>query len=182
MMMIISTATEVVTSDPEAYAWANLRKFQNVELVEQSIMRLNSSDPPSRRNARKQARQIRYCLIQAREYFTAAKAVSLATKPTLQYYGVMSLALAEILLKQTGDSSLDRARHHHRHHGLLFREHIEGSDSPHLLDQFDPSDIRSVELQEGRTIVGSVNPIQIEAVRDRLFSLGELLVSEGLHS
>jgi predicted ATPase len=54
--------------------------------------------------------------------------------------------------------------------------------SPHLLDQFDPADIRSVELQEGKTIVGPVNPIQIGAVRDRLFSLGELLVSEGLHS
>lgn len=34
----------------------------------------------------------------------------------------MCLALAEILLKQTGDSSLDRARQQHRHHGLLFRE------------------------------------------------------------
>jgi hypothetical protein len=54
--------------------------------------------------------------------------------------------------------------------------------SPHLLDQFDPSDIRSVELHEGKTIVGLVNSIQIGVVRDRLFSLGELLVSEGLHS
>lgn len=33
----------------------------------------------------------------------------------------MSLALAEILLKQSGDSSLDRARSQHRHHGLEFR-------------------------------------------------------------
>lgn len=54
--------------------------------------------------------------------------------------------------------------------------------SPHLLDQFDPGNVRSVELQEGRTIVSPINPTQVEVVRERLFSLGELLVSEGLHS
>jgi ABC-type multidrug transport system ATPase subunit len=53
--------------------------------------------------------------------------------------------------------------------------------SPHLLDQFDPADIRSVELYDGKTVVGPVSRLQVEAVRDRLFSLGELLVSEGLH-
>jgi hypothetical protein len=57
-------------------------------------------------------------MIQAREYFLAANAVSIATKPNLLYYGTMSLALAEILFKQTGDSSIDRARSEHRHHGL----------------------------------------------------------------
>jgi hypothetical protein len=47
--------------------------------------------------------------------------VTLAVKPVLYYYSAMSLALAELLLKQTGDSSLDRAREQHRHHGLDFR-------------------------------------------------------------
>ncbi len=120
--MILTSARNVATSDPESFAWANLRKYQNVELVEHAIVTLHSLTKNNRRNARKQARQLRYCLIQAREYFSAAKNVTLATKPTLQYYGLMSLALAEILLKQTGDSSLDRARQQHRHHGLLFRE------------------------------------------------------------
>ncbi len=54
--------------------------------------------------------------------------------------------------------------------------------SPNLLDQFEPSDIRSVELHDGKTIAGPVSPLQMAVVRDRLFSLGELLVSEGLHS
>jgi hypothetical protein len=120
--MILVSARKVVTSDPEAFAWANLRKYQNVEFVEREIISLHNLERQQQRNARKQARQLRYCLIQAREYFTAAKNVTLATKPTLQYYGIMCLALAEILLKQTGDSSLDRARQQHRHHGLLFRE------------------------------------------------------------
>ena len=57
-------------------------------------------------------------MVQAREYFTAADAVSIATKPNLLYYGTMSLALAEILLKQSGLSSLDKARSENRHHGL----------------------------------------------------------------
>ena len=131
--MILTTARSVATSDPEAYAWANLRKFQNVDLVEQRIVELHALKPSMRANARKQARQLRYCLIQAREYFSAAKGVSLATKPTLQYYGLMSLALAEILFKQTGNSSLDRARQHHRHHGLLFREQGAGPQSLDLV-------------------------------------------------
>lgn len=120
--MILQSARKITTSDPEAFAWASLRRYQNVELVEQNIVALHSLERSDRRNARKQARQLRYCLIQAREYFSAAKGVTLATKPTLQYYGLMCLALAEILLKQTGDSSLDRARQQHRHHGLLFRD------------------------------------------------------------
>jgi hypothetical protein len=33
----------------------------------------------------------------------------------------MSLALAEILMKQTGESSLDRARNIHNHHGLIIK-------------------------------------------------------------
>jgi predicted ATPase len=54
--------------------------------------------------------------------------------------------------------------------------------SPHLLDQFDPADVRSVELHDGKTVVGPVSSLQLQAVRDRLFSLGELLISEGVHS
>jgi hypothetical protein len=77
--------------------------------------------PKWRDHVRKQAQQLRYCLIQAREYFSAAGSVSIATKPNLLYYGTMSLALAEILFKQSGDSSLDKARSEHRHHGLSMR-------------------------------------------------------------
>ena len=52
--------------------------------------------------------------------------------------------------------------------------------SPELLDQFEPSDVIAVEMAGGKTQVGRVNEVQIGAVRDRLFSLGELLASEGL--
>lgn len=47
----------------------------------------------------------------------------------LLYYSLMNLAIAEILLKQSGDSSLDRAREQHRHHGLSFSLNpISGKD------------------------------------------------------
>jgi hypothetical protein len=118
-MGTIRFTRKVHTSDPSAWAWAGLRKFQNVELVSGRITQLHEIDPKWAKRVQKQARQLRYCLIQAREYFTAAQAVSLATKPNLLYYGTMSLALAEILFKQSGDSSLDWARSEHRHHGLL---------------------------------------------------------------
>ena len=116
--MIIANARKVRTSDPATFAWSGLRRFQNVEYVAEQIIKAHKLDAKWHKNATKQAQQLRYCLIQAREYFTAAQSVSLATKPNLLYYGTMSLALAEILFKQTGESSLDRARNEHRHHGL----------------------------------------------------------------
>ena len=116
--MIIPVVRKMRTADPAAYAWAGLRKFQNVDLIMEELTRLHEVPSKQQGNVRKQAQQIRYCMIQAREYFAAAQSISLATKPNLLYYGLMSLALAEILYKQSGDSSLDRAREQHRHHGL----------------------------------------------------------------
>jgi len=116
--MIIQNVTRVRTSDPGNFAWTKLRKFHNVELIADRIQNLQNVPIAQRGNVRKQAQQLRYCMVQAREYFKAAEAVSVATKPNLMYYGTMSLALSEILLKQSGLSSLDKARGEHRHHGL----------------------------------------------------------------
>jgi hypothetical protein len=119
--MIIQIAKAINTQNVAEFAWAGLRRFQNVQFVQNHIIALHKLEKKDHKYAKKQAEQIRYCLIQAREYYDAANAVSLATKPNLLYYCVMSLVLAEILLKQTGDSSLDRARKEHRHHGLELR-------------------------------------------------------------
>jgi hypothetical protein len=116
--MIIEHARSVHTSDRAAFAWAGLRRSQNVETTTNKLIHIHSIPRKQHQNAKKQASQIRYCLVQAREYFAAASVVSLATKPNLLYYGLMSLALAEILLKQSGNSSLDKAREQNRHHGL----------------------------------------------------------------
>jgi hypothetical protein len=72
-----------------------------------------------RSNIRKQARQVRYCVLQAREYFTAAQHVGTATRPNLLYYGLSSLAYAIILLRGGGEYSFDYMRSHGKgHHGL----------------------------------------------------------------
>lgn len=108
--MILQQARALKIIDTGGYAWANLRRFQNVSFVEKELIRLHQIPPRYHEDARKQATQLRYCLTQAREYSNAAAAVSLATKPTLLYYSLMSLALAEILMKQSGLSSLDAAQ------------------------------------------------------------------------
>ena len=116
--MIITQARKVRTSEPSRFAWGALRTFQNVELVASRLTEIHKVPAKYRDNVRKQAQQLRYCMIQAREYFAAANSVSTATKPNLLYYGAMSLALAEILFKQSGQSSLDKARDDNRHDGL----------------------------------------------------------------
>lgn len=116
--MIIEEARNVRASDPATFAWSGLRRFHNVDFVAGQMAQLHKVPDRWRKHVHKQATQLRYCLTQAREYFSAAASVSLATKPNLLYYGTMSLALAEILFKQSGDSSLDRARDEHNHHGL----------------------------------------------------------------
>jgi len=119
--MLIHDTFIVQERDLTRFAWANLRRFHNTDYSEAAITHHHGLNKGQRINARKQAAQLRYCLIQAREYFEAGERVTLATRPALFYYGAMSLALAEILLKQTGDASLDRAREEHKHHGLILR-------------------------------------------------------------
>ena len=89
--------------------------------------------------------------MQAREYADAARAVALATKPTRYDYPARSLALAEILLKQSGESSLDRARAHHRHHGLIFRDTRSGK----ITEEFEAASVGliakpMISAQDGR--------------------------------
>ncbi len=102
-------------------AWSRLRRFHNPQFVTDMLIALHKLPLNQKSNASKQAAQIRYSLLQAREYYDACKVATLATQPTLLYYSAMHLALAEVLTKQTGESSLDRAREQHRHHGLDFK-------------------------------------------------------------
>jgi hypothetical protein len=119
--MILTQAKTVDPRNLANFAWSGLRRFQNVDYVSGQIMQMHGLGKEHREDAKKQATQIRFCLIQAREYYDAALGSSLATKPALLYYAAMHLALTEILFKQTGDSSLDRAREQHAHHGLELR-------------------------------------------------------------
>lgn len=53
--------------------------------------------------------------------------------------------------------------------------------SPEFLDYFRPEQIVAVELQDGITKAGKLNKSQLNAARDRLFTLGELMSIEGIH-
>ena len=119
--MIIHAAEVIPNTSASDHAWAGLRRFQNVQFVETAISRLHGVSKAQAQNVKKQATKIRYSLIQAKEYFDATASLTLATKPNLLYYSIMSLAIAEILIKQTGSSSLDKAREQHEHHGLMLR-------------------------------------------------------------
>lgn len=60
---------------------------------------------------------------------------------------------------------------------------IVTTHSPELLDKFaDPAVVLAVEMQDGVTRIGPISEDQLSAVRERLFSLGELMSVEGLHT
>lgn len=54
------------------------------------------------------------------------------------------------------------------------------SHSPYLVDHFQPEEIRIVSMQEGNTLVSPIRNAQMEAVKENLISLQELMVAEGL--
>lgn len=103
-----------------AMAWTRLTQYHNADFVCQILKRLHSPDPSQAANLKRHARDIRYCLVQAREYFDSASAVGYATRGVLQYYGVTSLALAQILLRGGGKFRLSELRKTEGHHGLTF--------------------------------------------------------------
>lgn len=117
------TRKVIYTENPDKALWWRLAHFKNVDRIAPLIRSLHSTGE----NAKKQARQIRYCLEQAEEYFQSALAVTVATKPLPLYYGMASLGWALVLFKRTGDYSLDRLQKikpGHQEHGLE-RPHLD---------------------------------------------------------
>ena len=118
--MVIRDIQAFSAKDVAKYAWSRISHFQNVSHTTNVIASLHALPQRHLTNAKSQAEELKYCLSQAKEYFDAAAVVSLATRPLLLYYGAMSMALAEILLKQSADSRLAKLREHHDCHGLCF--------------------------------------------------------------
>lgn len=112
----------VTTEDISEEAWRRVLEYANTEYAYDAIARKHGrADTKSlKSDYRKQAEQIRVSILQAREYFEAARSSSLFTSPNHLYYGFVSLASAIMLLLGTGDKSLDRLRQSckNQHHGL----------------------------------------------------------------
>lgn len=104
-------------------SWRLLLEFANVELAVEAISALHGEpDKKSRPNYLKQAEQVRVALLQAKEYFEAARASSLYTKPNHLYYGTVALSTACMLIRGDGSHSLDALRKDKTNasHGLQF--------------------------------------------------------------
>lgn len=100
--------------------WTGLRLYQNEEVASNRLIYKHQLIDKQTANAKKQARQLKYCLQQAQEYWAAANTAAVATRPLQLYYCSQSLAMSQILWNGDGDSSLDRLRQSEAHHGLSF--------------------------------------------------------------
>ena len=118
---MIQGFNNIASENPIGQIWKLLRFFLDIPSVLDTIRR-NRNIPKGKFDAdvKKQARQVGYCIRQAEEYFRASSQVGLPTRPTLLYYGAVSLSQALVLLRQDGTHSLDalRKKQRHTHHGL----------------------------------------------------------------
>ncbi|HEX5337064.1 MAG TPA: ATP-binding protein, partial [Gallionella sp.] len=56
------------------------------------------------------------------------------------------------------------------------------SHSPHLIEYFKPEEIRVVAQDDGETRVTKIKSAQLEAIKERLISMQELMLAEGLQA
>lgn len=114
----------IVTDDIYAETWRRVLEFGNLDLTVDEITRRHGqpTQTSERLSYRKQAQQVRVAILQAKEYFEAARQSSLYTSANHLYYGITSLATATMLVLGDGTRSLDFLRRDSKngHHGLHF--------------------------------------------------------------
>lgn len=104
-------------------SWRILLEYANIELAVEAIESIHGkSTSKMKANYKKQAQQARASLLQAKEYFEASRSSSLFTQPNHLYYGAVALSTACMLIRGTGEKSLDYLRKDPKnaHHGLEF--------------------------------------------------------------
>lgn len=114
----------IVTDDTSREAWRRLLEFANIDLAVDAIIARHGAPSSARvlENYKKQARQIRVSLLQAKEYFDAANSSSIFTSPNHLYYGFVALTSALMLVLGDGSKSLEVLRRDkgNGNHGLMF--------------------------------------------------------------
>ncbi len=130
---MIEGLNNIASEDPIKQIWKLLRFFGDISSVS-NIIRSIHVIPKGKFDAdvKKQARQIGYCIRQAEECFHASSQVGLPTRPTLLYYGAVSLSQALVLLRQDGSRSMDALRKERKHaqHGLDLMRGVAGEIRP----------------------------------------------------
>lgn len=115
--MIIQSPREIHSNLLE-YSLGRIRAYKNADYVFRRLVEVHELPAKSHRSARDLAKQIRACIINAQEHFSAAAAVSHTTRSLHLYYGLMNYALAVSIYKGGGDYRMDKLREMHASHGL----------------------------------------------------------------
>lgn len=103
----------VGTKNEEEELWRYLRLFSQEKFVQEKMK--NSHQEMKSDELKNISFRISACIKHAEEYYSAAKSVSLSTKPLLLYYGMYSLAKALIYFREP-----DIDTNSLKHHGLLY--------------------------------------------------------------
>lgn len=130
----INQTGRVVSTDFDFFVSSGLRRLQNSAYATKKIVDRHKVPAKQIANARKQGEQLSYCMSLALNYLSAASVANLAIKPVLIYYSMLNFALAEVLVKQDGNSSLDVAREQNAHHGLEIAFDLGSKTSLPLID------------------------------------------------
>lgn len=108
-------------------SWRRLMEYANVELAIDAIdaIEREKGTPKSSRDKndyKNRAEEARVSLLQAKEYFEAAKSSSLFTQPNHLYYGMVALSTACMLIRGGREKTLEYLRKDsvNKHHGLSF--------------------------------------------------------------
>jgi predicted ATPase len=64
--------------------------------------------------------------------------------------------------------------------GRTPRQTLFTTHSPTLLDQFEPTSIIATKFEKGVSKFAKISSRQVDVIKRRLFSAGELLVTEGI--
>lgn len=125
-------------------SWRRLMEYANIELAIDAIdaIERKKGTPKSSRDKadyKNRAVEARASLLQAKEYFEAAKTSSLYTQPNHLYYGIVALSTACMLIRGGREKTLSylRADSINKHHGLKFKYNSSqkrSKEGTHLLD------------------------------------------------
>lgn len=98
----------------ENQIWHEISLQSDYRLVKDRIKKQSKAEglAMSDTYADQKAKDIQYCIRQAKEYFLSSKTATLVIKPTLIYYGLISLAAALVILKSR-DRSLNSMKGAH---------------------------------------------------------------------
>ncbi|MBN8916228.1 MAG: hypothetical protein J0I31_11565 [Rhizobiales bacterium] len=112
--------TRLIITPNEEIIWTAIRRYQSIGFLKSNLPQHHREPERSKDNINKLAKQISFSIDQAINYFRAADAVPLQTKPLLIYYGICAFATADILWRGDGSDALDNREAKFRSHGLKF--------------------------------------------------------------